>query len=110
VQDWLTKHPNDAQAWALLAGCQANLGARESSTDSVERAISLRPDDLEVLVTAIGVYQSSQPSRAILFLRRALEHGYRLDILLRSPALQPLFQQPEFFASAPDLKRSQEAK
>jgi tetratricopeptide (TPR) repeat protein len=110
MRDRLTSTPEDAKAWALLACWQANLGARKSSADSIERAVSLGPDDLDVLVAGIAVYQASHPGRAILFLRRALERGYRLEVLLRSPALQPLFRHPDFVASAPDLKNIKEAK
>jgi len=95
-RDHLAKNPNDAKGWAMLGGWLSNLQQREPSDAAIHRALSLAPDDLDVLAAAVGVYQVWRPDRAIMLLRRALSHGYRLESFMRDPGFHPLRESAEF--------------
>jgi serine/threonine protein kinase/tetratricopeptide (TPR) repeat protein len=88
----------DPLDWARLAACQCNQDRLDEARVSIERAIVIRPDHVEVMISAVGVYQRTDPTRALDWLKRAKESGYGLAGVTRDPALVPLRSQSEFWS------------
>ncbi len=84
---------------ALLAAWLSNIQRYEEASREIERALAESPNDLGLLVAAVGVYQIHDPPRAISFLRRCLEAGYRPERFASDPALARLRAHPLYAAA-----------
>jgi tetratricopeptide (TPR) repeat protein len=94
----LTVNPRDARVAISLADSYAALGQRERALPLVQSALELSPGDANVTYQAALVYEERFKDRdkALEWLGRALEHGYRLRDVERSPVLAALRKDPRF--------------
>ena len=97
LEQQLQMVPEDVRARVLLATLHAHNDA-DRATLELERAISLRPDDSNILYNAACVYaRLSRKQDALAVLKKAKEHGYRnIAWLARDPDLACLRDEPEF--------------
>ncbi len=90
--------PDDVRARILLANMYAALGDKESATRELGRAITLRPNDANVLYNAACTYGVLQmKTEAMDRLKMAKAAGWRnMDWIARDPDLKCLHDDPEF--------------
>ncbi len=94
----LQEVPEDARAKILLATSYARIGRAEEAAALVDKAVSIRPNDVNTLYNAACAYGIlHRKSDALLHLKRSVEKGYsNLDWVARDPDLACLHQDPEF--------------
>jgi len=93
----LEVNPRDAEALVALADCRAMLGEGARARSPLEKALALAPGDVEVMQTAGSVYEVlGDRARALLWINRALEHGYAVGMIERDPALEALRADPGY--------------
>jgi serine/threonine protein kinase/cytochrome c-type biogenesis protein CcmH/NrfG len=100
--------PEDARARVLLAGNYAHFGKMDAAIREVQRAISIRPNDTNILYNAACTYGVMQKKgEALDLLKRMKALGFaQLDWASRDPDLACLHNEPEFIALVGDEKSS----
>jgi tetratricopeptide (TPR) repeat protein len=84
-------NPQDALAHVALADGLCSLGDVKLARDSLDAAVRLAPRNVEVVETAVSVYEELGDREAALrWLKQALELGYALENVERSPGLSGL--------------------
>jgi serine/threonine protein kinase/tetratricopeptide (TPR) repeat protein len=97
AQNKLRVNPRDAETLAYLAGYQAAVGQAGPATTSINHALSLSPNDQEVLLDAAAVYALlNLPEKALDHLEKATAAGATLDTLLDNPNFDNLHNLPRF--------------
>ena len=87
--------PQDAMLQADLGAVYAQQQLVNKALPHCEAALALSPNDADVLERLGEAYELlGQRSKAIEFLRKAIERGYARSDLSLSPALQPLLSDP----------------
>ncbi len=82
----LAVNPNHAGVVKAIASYYANLNNEPEAIKYIERAISLAPDDLEVLFRAAEVYGTlGNMNKAYSLLETVLTRGYPLEMVEQSP-------------------------
>jgi serine/threonine-protein kinase len=77
----LTQSPGDAITLSMLAGYYS-VSRRDSAVYYAEKALTLLPEDPEVLFRAAMVYEEiGERERALVLLGRAISRGYSLKII-----------------------------
>jgi len=90
-------NPRDAETMAYIANYEAMLDDRDTAFTYLRRALSLAPNDGEVLFRAAVVYNHfKQTDEALGFLHRAAAVGYSRAIIEDSPDFDPLQRDPRF--------------
>ena len=94
----LDQVPEDVRARILLAGMHAYFGHEENAIRELQKAVTLRPDDTNILYNAACTYGIlGKKSEAIAMLRRAKAVGFpNLDWAARDPDLACIHKEPEF--------------
>jgi len=94
----LDQVPEDVRARILLAGNYAYFGNEEGAIRELQKAITLRPDDTNILYNAACAYGVlGKKAEAIAMLKRAKAVGFpNLDWAARDPDLACIHKEPEF--------------
>ena len=93
----LRVNPRDAQAMNLLAVCFARTSRRVEAARLVQTALSLAPDDADVLERAAVVNLIlGRRDESFHLLSRAVERGYGTAELLRDPEFSTIRDDPRF--------------
>ena len=98
LEQQLVMVPEDVRARILLAQTCAQFGDADRASRELEKAITLRPNDSNILYNAACVYgRLMRKQDSLAMLRRAKEHGYHnLAWVARDPDLVCLHGDPEF--------------
>jgi len=98
LEQQLEMVPEDVRARVLLASNLARGKDAERAILELERAVTLRPDDSNILYNAACVYgRLSRKKEALVMLKKAKEHGYHnVAWISRDPDLACLHGEPEF--------------
>jgi non-specific serine/threonine protein kinase len=104
----LHKVPEDARARILLAGLYATMDRPEEAIRETNFAITLRPNEANVLYNAACVFsQMNKKAEALESLRKAWETGFRdAGWVRRDPDLAMLHGDPEFERLYPESAAS----
>ncbi|MBW3672263.1 MAG: tetratricopeptide repeat protein [Acidobacteria bacterium] len=87
----IDRDPGFAYAYAVIAASHAKLGEEEQAREVAARALSLSPDDSDVLLLAsITAHLGGRDEEAADLLRRALAAGGSAEIIRREPELSEL--------------------
>ena len=100
MEQQLDKVPEDVRARILLAGMHGYFGHEENAIRELQKAVTLRPDDTNILYNAACTYGIlGKKSEAIAMLKRAKSVGFpNLDWAARDPDLACIHKEPEFLA------------
>lgn len=91
AEDWLRTQPEDAEGTAVLAWYRVNLGQADAARALSQRAQTMAPDDLDVVVWAAQVQaRLGEENRARALIERAAAGGVPLRLLAALPALAHL--------------------
>ena len=86
-----------AEDWARLSGWLASLGCHGEAERAARHALQLAPDDVHCMVDGgKTLLHIGKPEEALLWIGRAVAHGYGVESLRRSPELWPLNGNPEY--------------
>jgi serine/threonine protein kinase/cytochrome c-type biogenesis protein CcmH/NrfG len=98
LQRQLESVPEDVRARILLSGCHARFGLQDAAVKELQKAVTLRPDDTNILYNAACTYGLLKMKKeALEMLRRAKAVGFpNLDWAARDPDLACLHDEPEF--------------
>jgi non-specific serine/threonine protein kinase len=104
LETHLRKVPEDARARILLAGDYAELGRPEDATREANFAITLRPNEPNVLYNAACVFCSmNKKVDAMDAVRKAWQSGFKDSKWVRQdPDLSLLHDEPEFHRMYPE--------
>jgi hypothetical protein len=77
----------------------ANLKDRQRAISYIQRALSLKPQDLDVINSAIGVYEVlGEREKALQFVQQGFSNGMDRDALDSVPGMASLRADPRFQA------------
>jgi tetratricopeptide (TPR) repeat protein/TolB-like protein/tRNA A-37 threonylcarbamoyl transferase component Bud32 len=97
TQDALRVNPNDADAYKILAACQAMLGAKQQAIAAITRALTLAPSDPDSMYVAAVVYtQVGEKEQGIVWLKKALAAGFSAAMARNDPAFDSLRGMKDF--------------
>lgn len=97
MRERLERNPLRADWWALLAGWLVTLGRRAEAREAIERAVTLDPEEVEVMLRAGHVYfEIGEREECLRWFARAKSAGCGLGELRRSPSLASLREDPDF--------------
>ena len=97
MRERLDRDPGSGEDWARLAGWHANLGRHEAADHAIRKALALAPDDVHCMVSAAHTFVLlGRRAEAVAWVRRAVQSGYGVDSLRRSPELSALAGDPEY--------------
>lgn len=65
LQQWLTDHPDDIDAWQYSAGVNLQAGNNKLAVDQYQRVLQKRPNNLAVLNNLAILYQRENDPRAL---------------------------------------------
>ena len=92
----LAESPGDAELMAVLAGYYS-IDHPDSAVQFAKAALSLEPDDAEVLFRSAGVYeQIGERARALVLLGGALANGYSLKAVENERQFLDLRKDPRY--------------
>ena len=98
-RELLDLNPKNAEGWSDLAGWLAKRGRTREALDAARRALKLSPKDVSFMAAAGRVYHlAGIRSKALEWLRRAVDKGYNARELLGDPELRALQSTSEFQA------------
>jgi tetratricopeptide (TPR) repeat protein len=93
----LARDPRDGDMWGRLAGWLSNLEQHGQAVESVERALSVSPHDVLVMVRAAFVYfGAGDRASALHWIDEAVRHGRGVETFRSAPELASLEGDPEF--------------
>jgi tetratricopeptide (TPR) repeat protein/tRNA A-37 threonylcarbamoyl transferase component Bud32 len=93
----LRVNPKNADAYRIIAACQAMLGAKQEAIAALSRALALAPNDPEVIYMAAIVYtQIGEKVQGIVWLKKALAAGYSAAMARNEPAFDSLRGMKDF--------------
>lgn len=97
MRDELDRDPEDPEMWARLADWLQVQGHEQEASAAIERALAMAPGNAHCLVQAAFISQlRGERDRTLEFLRRALDAGYGVELIRRSPQFESLRESPEF--------------
>ncbi len=97
AQDALRVNPNNADAYKILAACQAMIGAKQQAIASIGRALALTPGDPDAMYTAALVYsQVGEREQGVEWLKKALKAGASAAMAGNEPAFDSLRGMKDF--------------
>jgi tetratricopeptide (TPR) repeat protein/TolB-like protein/tRNA A-37 threonylcarbamoyl transferase component Bud32 len=97
AENALRVNPNSADAYKILAACQAMLGARQQAIAAITRALALTPDDPDVMYVAAIVYtQVGEREQGVEWLKKALKAGASPAMARNDPAFDSLRGRKDF--------------
>jgi tetratricopeptide (TPR) repeat protein/predicted Ser/Thr protein kinase len=86
-----------SEDWARVSGWLANLDRRDEAEAAIRRSLEMSPRDVHCMAAAAHTYlKIGRRSEMLFWLERAVENGYGVDTLRRSPDLRPLTGDPDF--------------
>ncbi|HET7292795.1 MAG TPA: protein kinase [Vicinamibacteria bacterium] len=92
-------NPRDAELLAGLAEVYAHLGQAKRARELAGQALRLAPLDGRVLFRAACLFEGlGERSRSLALIRQAIENGYSVEQVARSPDLEALRADPRFKA------------
>jgi serine/threonine protein kinase/tetratricopeptide (TPR) repeat protein len=84
-------NPKRAELYATLASYEANLGRKDAARQAMDRALSLAPEDNDVVIRAAEASATiGETERAVTLLRQLLQRGFSRTTLRESVVLRPL--------------------
>ncbi len=90
-------NPRDAIVLADLATYNVKLGDPEQAALLIKRALSLAPDNVELMARAGIVYEEmGNRDAALEWIIKSVDHNYPIGTLKRLPELEQLFADPQF--------------
>jgi len=106
-RELLHVNPKDAEGWADLAGWLAKRGDAREAAQAVQRALKIKPDDVNFMAAAGRVYHlAGARAKAMEWLTQAIERGYSVKELLRDPELKALHSAPAFLKFIKDEEQN----
>ncbi len=103
----LTLNPDNADAHAALAICDAKLGRADPARRHVQRAMELEPDNPDhLLYAAIVADVAGRTDEAIVWIRKAVKAGVGAAQIEREPELQNLKTIPGFVEALAAARRT----
>jgi serine/threonine-protein kinase len=97
LRQWVLDHPQDATALAALADFYAEDNLRDKALINLNGALTLAPNDSEILLYAADVYERlSDRTRALQYVQEGLKNGATVDDLHQRYALRSLVSQSNF--------------
>jgi len=99
AQGQLEVNPTDASARAFMAQYGAMVGDKPMATDQIKQALSLAPNDGEVMFRAALVYNHlGDRKRTLDWLKKAADARYSRTVIRDTPDFAALQSDPEFRA------------
>ncbi len=99
------KTPKDAALLSTLAGYRAFLGENEASLRLIRQAVALAPENPSILSNAAEAYELlGMRDEALIYIGKALDAGFQIQLLDQSPDLAKLRTDPRFQALASKRK------
>ncbi len=93
----LSVNPNDARVLKSIASYYANLNNKPKAITYINQAVSLAPDNLEVLFRAAEVYGLlGDMDQAYDFLETVVSRGYPVKMVEQSPTFKEFHEQPRY--------------
>lgn len=90
-------NPRDPKVLSHLAECYVTVGERSKALLLVQQALTLAPDNIEIMVRAGFVYeQLGERDAALEWIGKALKHGFPIAHIKSLPDLQQLLADPRF--------------
>lgn len=101
----LAINPNDALLLAFLAEHHAMLDEAERASELAERAVTVAPKQVDVLVRAASAYERiGDRTRALATIRTAIECGWRVEAPKAGSVLSALVASAEFQAMVREME------
>ncbi len=101
-------NPRDPEIAAYLAVYYANLGRVEESRALLKEVTESEPHNLTVLHEVINAYESlGDRDRALFWLSRAVERGYRIERIEDSPAFASLRSDERYEGLKAEMEREE---
>src|ERR1017187_6191611 len=95
--DELSVNPNSTEALSGIALYEAHLGHKEDAEKSIGKALSLSPNDSDVLFTSALVYEIiGDRKRALRAIEQAAKSGYSIEEIEHEPELRALRSDPRY--------------
>jgi len=93
----VAERPDDGVMLSFLASAYAVAGRAEEAEETVEKALAVAPDDMNVLFHAAGTFERlGDRDRAVELSRRALVAGFPLHMMENETGWRDLTASPEF--------------
>jgi serine/threonine-protein kinase len=106
AEDLRAKRPNDAELVSQLGRYYASLGSAEKSIPLLRQAVTLTPDDPQILFRQAIAYELlHRRSDALTCVDLALSHGLIFARVEREPLMASLRQDPRFLKLAVQHKK-----
>ncbi len=100
-ENYRKSRPTDARVLANLGSYYASLGNAAKSIPLVKQGLALEPESPQILFRAGESYEIlHQRDQALYWIGKAVEHGFPLAYISRSPELAQLRSDPRFFSIA----------
>ncbi|HKQ56469.1 MAG TPA: protein kinase [Candidatus Eisenbacteria bacterium] len=97
MRERFDREPGEGQDWARLAGWLANLDRRKDAEQALLYAVTRSPEDVYCMVAAgLTLLRLGEREEAKSWIRRAVQHGYSMESVRRSPDLRALAEDAEF--------------
>ncbi len=92
-------NPRDPKLLCDLADYYAMLGKRQKALPLLQDALALAPNDVQLMFSAGDTYeQLGRRDESLTLIGKALQHGFPLEVVERSPGLAKLNADPRFVA------------
>lgn len=93
IENTIKLNPNDAVAFAYLANAQFNLNKKDEALNSLQEAIALKQEDLDVLsIKARIEIEMKEFKKAQTTIKTMLELGYDSVLVMNDPDFDELMQ------------------
>jgi Flp pilus assembly protein TadD len=90
-------NPKDPQVWASLAVYEGKLGNKQKSTEEIDQALRLGPQDVSVVFKSALVCElAGRRDRALEALAAAIDKGYSMQEIRTAVDLEQLRQDPRY--------------
>jgi serine/threonine-protein kinase len=93
AEEALRVNPRNADAYSILAICEAMTGEKQAAVKAVGQAVALAPDDPDTMYNAALVYtRVGEREQAIVWLKKAISGGISAGMARNDPAFDPLHE------------------
>jgi len=97
AEEQLAVNPNDALIRSRLAAYFAKSGNYKKALDEISRALNLKPNDVEILLKSVLVYElSKQRDHALKAFQEYIERGGSTEEVSKDPYLSELRTDPRY--------------
>ncbi len=97
IERRLVSQPNDATLLVVLSQLYGHRGRLEDARRSVERALALAPEQVEILLNAAETFEIlGERTIALGTLEKAIQRGAPIEVVKQEPGLARLVEDPRF--------------